>query len=110
MPYVGQDWEVVDPSVVVPRTYDFSNRIPVGDNIVSASWTLEVAPSPPSYIGTDPNPSAKLSTPSFTNTTATVWLGPGQVAGTRYRLIANITSRMGITDDLWAYQLVNPQP
>lgn len=109
MPYTGTDWANSDPTMVRPYTYDFTNRLPSGDTIVSVTWTLEVFPVP-LYAGSDPSPASKLSTPSFSGTTATIWAGPGLVAGVRYRLTAFIQSEMGISDDLFSYISVDPTP
>ena len=109
MPYVGDDWENVDPTTVRPFTYDFSNRIPTDDAIASATWTLEVAPLP-LYPGADSTPASKLSAPSVAVKTVTTWGGPDFVAGVRYRLTAFIVSQQGINDDLFSYISVDPTP
>ena len=109
MPYTGRDWDNVDPTSELPYTYDFSNRIPDSDSITAVTWTMECTPNN-QYTVIDPSPNSYFGNSSASQFEVTMWIGPGLVGNTRYKLIASITTQSGIKDDLFSYINCDPTP
>lgn len=106
MPYVGDPWPDIDPTIVRPYTYDFVLRLATGDSIASVTWDL--SPAPDSYhTAPDPDSNSRLSQSSHTTSKTTVWLS-NCLAGVRYRITATITTTLGMKDDLFSYIKCNP--
>lgn len=109
MGFAGKNWNNIDPTNERPFTYDFKDRLPDLDRIVSVTWELKVVPDG-EYRGVDPDVLTRLINASFDDTTATIWTAPGCIAMTRYRLTAFVVTSYGIHDDLWAYVKCDPTP
>jgi len=108
MPYTGRNWPNVDTESKGPYTYDFSDRIPSGDDIDTVTWELKVVPNLV-YTGVDSTPQTHVSTESNDELTATAWLD-SLVANTRYKFTAFIVTTGGFQDDLYSYVICEPKP
>jgi hypothetical protein len=57
-------------------TNDFSAWLPVGDSIITSSWTSDTG--------------LQLSQPSSTATSTTIWIGPGGLPAYAYRVVNHV--------------------
>lgn len=108
MPYTGRNWPNVNSNQSFPYQYDFSDRLPVEDDIESVEWSLTVAPNA-TYTERDPDPNSHLSQQSFGGQIASVWIRD-LVTNVRYKLTATIASTSGVKDDLYSYIQCEARP
>lgn len=75
-----------DPDAVLDYKVDWSAWLPTGDTIVASTWTVPVGitqATPP---------------PSFTDSTATIWLSGGTLGDT-HEIVNHVTTAQGRQDD-----------
>jgi hypothetical protein len=85
------------------QPFDFISSLAVGELITSQSVIATV------YSGNDPNPSALISgTAAVQNVTQVIQLITGGVLGVIYDLTCEITTSLGQTLNMHAYQAIIP--
>lgn len=72
-----------DPDGKLPYTIDWSAWLTPGDTLQASAWVAE---------------GLLLSSPTFDDTSATVWVAGGN-AGTRYTVTNRVTTQLGVIDD-----------
>jgi hypothetical protein len=98
--YVGRDFDPSDTGESERYTLDFVNDLQVGDTIVSATWTCEVAAK---SAGSDAAAVSRIDGPAVYVGTKTTQRVSGMVPGVIYCLTATVVTTLNDTVSLWSH-------
>ena len=101
--YLSMKPKKLSETCFTSQPFDFISSLQPGETIASQSVTASV------YSGLDPNPGALVSGAASVQSVTQVWqLITGGVVGVIYELLCTITTSLGQTLSISAYQAVIP--
>jgi hypothetical protein len=98
--YVGRDFDPSDTGESERYTLDFVNDLQVGDTIVSAIWTCEVAAK---SAGADSGAASRVDGAAVNSGTKTTQRITGMQPGVIYCLTATVVTTLQDTVSLWSH-------
>jgi hypothetical protein len=95
--YIGQDFSDMDVGEVEVFGFDFARELVTDEKVLSTTWSCTVAE------GKDATPAARLNGGAQMQGTKSLQKISGMIAGTRYLLMATVTTDQDNIKSLWSF-------